>query len=50
MIEQETVDVQLLRHAERQTKALESINGALMFFLALAILGLLIGAAQVFAS
>ena len=38
----------LIEHAERQTKALESINGALMFLLALAILGALIGLAVLF--
>jgi hypothetical protein len=41
-IERGTVEQQLLAHAERQTKALESINTYLMRFLAvLAFLGLL---------
>lgn len=43
----ETAEQALLHHAERQTKALESINGALMFLLALAILGVLIAAASI---
>jgi len=33
----------LLAHAERQTKALENIQSALMFLLALAILGAILG-------
>lgn len=40
----EPVEQALLDHAERQTKALESMNGAMMFLLALAILSVLIAA------
>jgi hypothetical protein len=45
-----SVDEELLDHARRQTKALESIHGVLMFFLALSILGVLIAAAATFRS
>ena len=38
----ESVDL-LLSQAERQTKALEDIRGALLFLLALAILGAILG-------
>jgi len=44
-IERGTVEQQQLMYAERQTKALENIQSAVMFLLALAILGALIGAA-----
>lgn len=39
----ETTEEALLRHAERQTKALESINGSVLFLLVLAILGAILG-------
>lgn len=39
------VEQQLVRHAERQTHALENIQSAVMLLLALAILGALIGLA-----
>lgn len=47
MTEQEGAGVQaeLVAQGERQTELLSSINGALMFLLALAILGVLLGAA-----
>jgi hypothetical protein len=41
----ETTEHALLQHAERQTKALENISSAVMLLLALAILGVLVGAA-----
>jgi hypothetical protein len=43
----ESADQALLTHTERQTKALEDIRGALLFLLALAILGAVLGLAAV---
>jgi hypothetical protein len=42
------IDTQLLAQSERQTKALENIQSALMFLLALVILSTLIGVAVLF--
>ena len=44
-VERGTIEQQLVTYAERQAKALENIQSAVMFLLALAILGALIGAA-----
>lgn len=39
---------ELLEHTKRQTAALENISSAVMFLLALTILGVVIGAAALF--
>lgn len=44
----ESLEKALLQHAERQTSALETIRGLMLFFLALAILGILIWLATAF--
>lgn len=44
------VEQELLEHQRRQTKALEGIHSAMMLLLALAIVGVLIGAAALFGS
>lgn len=41
-------EARMLEHAERQTDAIEDVQRAAMIFLALAIIGLVIGAAAAF--
>lgn len=48
-IERGTVEEQLLRHAERQTKSLEDINTIARIFLALMVASIVIGVIAAFA-